>query len=172
MRRPDAGEIAAALEQAAQSHHVYEEKYLNGKRDRLWSGFYAAYVLGRCGHFTAADELSRLLEEVPQSERWAEEAARMIFSKIFGGGTAAERDGADDILFICPRCFLVSEDSGVCRSCGSEVYEFHPGDPDDPCRCPVRDKNGEIITGAPLWWIRCVMPQILKEINGEGKMRQ
>lgn len=44
-------DLERALSAAGAAHHDYEQKTLNGVRDELWPGFYAAYVLGRLGDF-------------------------------------------------------------------------------------------------------------------------
>lgn len=172
MKRPSESDIAAALERAAGLHHEYERKYLKGKRDNLWSGFYAAYVLGRCGEFISAEELARHIESVPVSDNWNAEAAAKVYAEIVR--TASDTGGRQEqnILYICPRCFRSADKPGTCPSCGSPLYEFHPGDEDDPCRCPVVDSNGEIVTHAPLWWLRCVAPDMIRKMRLEGSRKQ
>jgi uncharacterized protein len=61
---PLASAITETLSAAASAHHEYEQTALKGVRDDLWAGFYAAFVLGRLGDFTAASRLAALLEEV------------------------------------------------------------------------------------------------------------
>ena len=46
--------LAEILSAAGSAHHEYEQTALKGVRDELWAGFYAAFVLGRLGDFTAA----------------------------------------------------------------------------------------------------------------------
>ncbi len=61
---PSKSALAAALSAAGPAHHEYEQVVLKGVQDELWSGFYAAYALGRLGDFAAASRLAGLLEEV------------------------------------------------------------------------------------------------------------
>jgi hypothetical protein len=82
MSRPAQDELEKALNDAWSAHHDYEEVRLMGKRDELWSGFYAAYILGRCGDFAAPSALSRWLEEAPEGEQWVTEAARYVLSQL------------------------------------------------------------------------------------------
>ncbi len=73
-------ELEKALNAAGAAHHEYEQVILGGKRDELWSGFYAAYVLGRLGDFVTPSTLSRWLEEAPNGNKWATSAASYVFS--------------------------------------------------------------------------------------------
>ena len=59
-------------------------------------------------------------------------------------------------LFICQNCFnaVDAEDAHQpCAVCGHEFIECRPGDPDDPCRKPLMDADGDLITHAPQWWV-------------------
>ncbi len=80
MTIPTRDEIEKALNAAGSAHHDYEQVILSGERDELWSGFYAAYVLGRLNDFVAPSELSRWLEEAPGGDNWAASAAVYVFS--------------------------------------------------------------------------------------------
>jgi len=73
--------LELALRDASKSHHNYEENALDGVRDENWSGWYAAYVLGRLGDFTSPSELSRLLESVSGDGDWFLIASAMIHEK-------------------------------------------------------------------------------------------
>jgi rubrerythrin len=172
MKRPSESDIAAALERAAGLHHEYERKYLKGKRDDLWSGFYAAFVLGRCGEFTTAEELVGQLESISVSDNWNAEAAARVFDRLVRQDTGTAEATEPKVMYICPRCFRAADKPGNCPSCGSPLYEFHPGDEDDPCRCPVVDSSGEIVTHAPLWWLRCVAPDMIRKMRLEGRRKQ
>lgn len=74
--------LEQALRDASTSHHNYEEDVLDGVRDEYWSGWYAAYVLGRLGDFTSPSELSRLLESVSGDGDWYSIASAMIYKKF------------------------------------------------------------------------------------------
>ena len=73
--------LEQALRDASASHHNYEENVLDGVRDQYWSGWYAAYVLGRLGDFTSPSELSSLLESVSGDGDWYSIASSLIYQK-------------------------------------------------------------------------------------------
>ena len=73
--------LEQALRDASTSHHNYEENVLEGVRDEYWSGWYAAYVLGRLGDFTSPSELSSLLESVSGDGDWYSIASALICQK-------------------------------------------------------------------------------------------
>jgi hypothetical protein len=75
---PTIGEIEAALEGAASSHHEYEKVYLKGVRDENWPAYYAAFVLGHLGNLDIApSKLTALLHGV-SADNWTMEAAKAI----------------------------------------------------------------------------------------------
>lgn len=76
--KPSVSDLRDSLAAAGRAHHDYERIILNGVRDELWSGFYAAYVLGRLGDFLPASRLSELLEEAPSNGDWSDNAARYV----------------------------------------------------------------------------------------------
>ncbi len=78
MERSD---IVSALEAAAHAHHEFESVALNGVRDELWAGFYAAFVLGRLGDFMEPSALAQTLETVV-GEPWAEAAAGTVLKRL------------------------------------------------------------------------------------------
>ncbi len=82
MSLPSRDNLTKALGHAGSAHHEYEQVTLGGKRDEQWSGFYAAYVLGRVGDFTAPSALSQWLEEVPAGENWEASAASYVLSRL------------------------------------------------------------------------------------------
>jgi predicted GNAT family acetyltransferase len=79
---PSDSAIAEALSAAGSAHHEYEQTALKGVRDELWAGFYAAFVLGRLGDFTAASRLAALLEEVDAPSNWSEAAAEHVATTL------------------------------------------------------------------------------------------
>jgi hypothetical protein len=79
---PDPSTLAQTLADAGSAHHDYETVVLNGVRDELWPGFYAAFVLGRLGAFTTASRLSRLLEEVTAPGNWSVAAAEHVLEHL------------------------------------------------------------------------------------------
>ena len=79
---PSDSAIAEALSAAGSAHHEYEQTALKGVRDELWAGFYAAFVLGRLGDFTAASRLAALLEEVDAPSNWSQAAAQHVATTL------------------------------------------------------------------------------------------
>ena len=75
---PSKAALERALRDASESHHNYEENVLDGVRDENWSGWYAAYVLGRLGDFTSPSKLSSLLESVSGDGDWFSIASTII----------------------------------------------------------------------------------------------
>jgi len=165
MKYPTKAQLAVALDHAAELHHSYEQAFLKGNRDTQWAGFYAAYIIGRHGDFLKAEALAGQLEKVPVSENWTSDAAEAL-CEMPGG---ASRDGSEKkppkIVYVCPHCFSASEKPGICEVCGEQKYEFRPGDLDDPCRCPVINEQGEVVTHAPLWWLRSVAPELAERME-------
>ncbi len=79
---PEISVLEQALADAGRAHHDYETVILNGVRDELWPGFYAAFVLGRLGPFTSASRLSRLLAEVTAPTSWSAAAAAHVLAQL------------------------------------------------------------------------------------------
>jgi len=178
MKYPTNAQLVTALQKAADLHHSYEQGYLGGKRDTLWSGFYAAYVLGRCGSFLPAERVAEELDKVPVDREWALRAAKTLLEVLDSNlesikarqeetpGTKTKLQG---IMYVCPNCFTAADASGECGVCGHQLYEFKPGDVDDPCRCPVVNDRGEVVTHAPLWWLRSVAPELAERMENDRK---
>ena len=74
--------LTSTLAAAAAAHEEYERVVLKGVVDANWSGFYAAYVLGRLGDFVPASRLAGLLSEVEDSDDWDEAAADHVLMKL------------------------------------------------------------------------------------------
>lgn len=74
-------ELIAALDAAASAHHEFEQVALDGQRDDLWAGFYAAYVLGRLGDFLPPSVLADVLESV-SDEPWSPAAADDVIARV------------------------------------------------------------------------------------------
>ena len=79
---PSRSVLVGALAAAASSHDEYERIVLKGVGDANWSGFYAAYVLGRLGDFVPASRLAALLSEVEDAADWEELAADHVLVKL------------------------------------------------------------------------------------------
>ena len=82
MSQPSRDALARALTDAGTAHHDYEQVVLGGKQDELWSGFYAAYALGRLGNFVAPSTLSGWLKEAPTGEHWPTSAADYVLERM------------------------------------------------------------------------------------------
>ena len=79
---PNKEELQKALAAAGSAHHDYESNYLDGKRDEQWSGWYAAFVIGRLGDFATPTALTNWLEEVTGDGDWSENAADLVTAKL------------------------------------------------------------------------------------------
>lgn len=75
-------QLQDALSAAGSAHHEYEVNYLNGVRDEMWAGFYAAFVLGKLGDFAKPTELTRWLEEAPAGSNWVADAVEYLIVKL------------------------------------------------------------------------------------------
>lgn len=165
MKYPTKSQLIAALSRAGELHHTYKKEHLGGSRDEHWSGFYAAYMIGRYDLFQNIEALTEELEKVPVIANWAQEAAETLLDLSEKEGSTAERQGQNEILYVCPHCFTAAEAPGKCAVCGYQLHEFKPGDVDDPCRCPVINERGEVVTHAPLWWLRSVAPELAERME-------
>ncbi len=61
---------------------------------------------------------------------------------------------SDADIYLCPNCFSPADEPGDCSKCGHARVGCRPGDPDDPCRRPLMDSDGNLRTRAPLWWLQ------------------
>ncbi len=82
---PSTDDLRTALAAAGAAHHEFEQNYLQGIRDEQWSGWYAAFVIGRLGAFATPTELTHWLEKSPGGEDWASTAATYV-SRQLGSG--------------------------------------------------------------------------------------
>jgi hypothetical protein len=64
-------------------------------------------------------------------------------------------------IYLCQRCFTPAREGGACANCGAEVIGCRPGDPDDPCRKPLMNNKGEVLSRAPMWWLSYRIPELL-----------
>ncbi len=82
MERPSREQIDVALQAAGAAHHEFEVNALHGRHDERWSGWYAAYVLGRLGDFVTPTILAGWLSEAPASKDWSRTAAEYIEERL------------------------------------------------------------------------------------------
>jgi len=79
---PSLALLDQALAAANAAHDDYERGALKGVVDGQWSGFYAAYVLGRLGEFAPPSRLAELLAEVDATSDWSATAAEHVLMKL------------------------------------------------------------------------------------------
>jgi hypothetical protein len=79
---PSRAQLETALAAADAAHREYERGALKGVADELWSGFVAAYVIGRLGEFAPPSRLAALIEEVEASTDWPAAAADHLLTKL------------------------------------------------------------------------------------------
>ena len=79
---PSRDQLREALSAAGGAHHDYEQGALGGQRDAQWSGFYAAYALGRLEDFTSPTALAGWLEAAPEADDWADQAAAFVLARL------------------------------------------------------------------------------------------
>lgn len=76
----------------------------------------------------------------------------------------------DERLYLCPNCFAVPEEAMVgepCVMCGHfPLLECKPGAADDPCRKPLMDGDGDLLTRAPKWWVEAYKRLSLETSEG------
>lgn len=82
--RPTREELHGALSAAGRAHHEFETTFLGGQYDEAWPGWYAAYVLGRCGDFVPPSRLATWLRDTPNEGSWAENAASYVLEQLSG----------------------------------------------------------------------------------------
>jgi hypothetical protein len=61
---------------------------------------------------------------------------------------------ADNAFFICPFCFQVCESERECHA--HRMVECKPGKPGDERRKPIYDRDGNLVTRAPRWYLEAV----------------
>ena len=48
-------------------------------------------------------------------------------------------------VYLCPKCFEAQSMPGICPHDGTELLSCRPGDPDDPCRRPLMNRQGKVL---------------------------
>lgn len=69
------------------------------------------------------------------------------------------------VIHICTRCLTPAGEGGTCSFCGGQRISCRPGDPDDPCRRPLMDEAGRVLTRAPRWWLQHTVPQLIEYLE-------
>ena len=57
-------------------------------------------------------------------------------------------------IFLCSRCLIAESEPGVCTRCDLQLIVCRPGAEDDPHRRPLMDAQGNVLSPAPLWWLK------------------
>ena len=65
------------------------------------------------------------------------------------------------IIHVCERCLTPSDSPEACRYCGGSKVGCKVGAADDPIRRPLIDKDGHVVTRAPLWWLKKTVPELI-----------
>jgi predicted GNAT family acetyltransferase len=119
---PSDSALAEVLSAAGTAHHEYEQTALKGVPDERWAGFYAAFVLGRLGDFTAASRLAALLEEVDAPSNWSAAAAEHVATTLTAQSDAMAPPTVTDVSD--RRRFEIAVDGAVV---GFVDYRRRPG---------------------------------------------
>ena len=72
---------------------------------------------------------------------------------------------SDVEVYLCSVHLTPTGEPGICPECGRELVGCRPGDPDDPCRRPIIDQRGRVLTRAPLWWLRYSVSELAQRFQ-------
>ena len=65
------------------------------------------------------------------------------------------------VIYVCRRCTASAGEPGKCEFCGGEKVACRPGAEGDPIRRPLLGPEGNVLTRAPIWWLRQTIPQLM-----------
>lgn len=68
----------------------------------------------------------------------------------------------EQVVYCCTRCTTAAGEPGTCDLCGGLRVECRTGMADDPSRRPLMDAGGNVVTRAPIWWLRHTIPTLVK----------
>jgi hypothetical protein len=68
-------------------------------------------------------------------------------------------------IYLCPKCLKAQDMPGVCPRDGTELLTCQPGHPDDPCRRPLIDAKGRVVSRAPIWWLRYTVRNLINHLE-------
>ena len=68
-------------------------------------------------------------------------------------------------IHLCPHCLFSGAEPGACPHCGHARVTCRPGDPDDPCRRPIMDRRGRVLSRAPLWWLQYSVHELAQHLD-------
>lgn len=64
-------------------------------------------------------------------------------------------------IYLCPRCLIAGGTPGVCKHCGQELITCQPGSCEDPQRRPLIDRQGNVRSRAPIWWLKHTLGSLI-----------
>jgi hypothetical protein len=73
-------------------------------------------------------------------------------------------DVSTNRVYLCPHCLTPAGEAGACHVCGHERLTCRPGSPDDPCRKPLMDAQGQLKSQAPRWWLVKTVGKLVTEL--------
>lgn len=68
----------------------------------------------------------------------------------------------EPIIYVCTRCTTAAGEGGTCDVCGGQRVACSCGTDGDPIRKPLIDASGEVLTRAPIWWLRRTVPALVE----------
>ena len=68
----------------------------------------------------------------------------------------------EQVVYCCTRCTTGATEPGTCDICGGTRVECRPGGDGDPVRRPLMDATGNVVTRAPIWWLRYTIPTLIE----------
>lgn len=68
-------------------------------------------------------------------------------------------------IFMCPRCLVAQIKAGSCPKCKVKLIACHPGAENDPCRRPLMNADGRVLSRAPVWWLKHSASQLVDHIE-------
>jgi hypothetical protein len=75
-------DLIRVLQAAGRSHHEFETMYLDGVRDELWPGYYAAFTLGRLPELDMTPSRLAALLEQAEGDDWEDAAAELVIAAL------------------------------------------------------------------------------------------
>jgi hypothetical protein len=70
-----------------------------------------------------------------------------------------------EVVYLCPKCLEAQSAPGPCPNDGTELLSCRPGDPDDPCRRPLMDRDGQVRSRAPKWWLNYSVKDLMDYLD-------
>jgi len=72
-------------------------------------------------------------------------------------------------VYLCPKCFEAQSKPGKCPHDGADLLSCRPGDPDDPCRRPLMNRQGKVLSRAPVWWLHYSVQDLIDYLGGQSE---